>query len=77
MIKKSDKISLKQNQLCITTNDKEALFNLKDINCLILENNYTYITTQIMAKLVLNDIFIIVCNDKYDPVGITISLNQH
>lgn len=77
VIKKSEKISLKQNQLCVTTDQKEALFNLKDINCLVLENNYTYITTQILAKLVINDIFLIVCDDKYDPVGITMALNQH
>lgn len=77
IIKKSEKISLKQNQLCITTDKKESLFNLNDINCIVLENNYTYITTQILAKLVTNDIFVIVCDDKYDPVGITMSLNQH
>ncbi|WP_338975130.1 type II CRISPR-associated endonuclease Cas1 [Spiroplasma endosymbiont of Tricholauxania praeusta] len=77
IIKKSEKIFLKQNQLCIITNEKEALFNLKDINCIILENNYTYITTQILAKLVINNIFIIICDDKYDPLGITLSLNQH
>ncbi|MGL5268595.1 MAG: type II CRISPR-associated endonuclease Cas1 [Spiroplasma sp.] len=77
IVKQSDKISLKQNQLCITTLDKEALFSLNDINCLILENNYTFITTQILAKLVTNDVFIIICDDKYDPVGLTLSLNQH
>lgn len=77
IIKQSDKISLKQNQLCVVTEEKEALFSLNDINCLILENNYTYITTQILAKLVTNDVFIIICDDKYDPVGLTLSLNQH
>ena len=77
IIKKSDKISLKQNQLCVTTLEKEALFSLNDLNCIILENNYTFITTQILAKLVTNDVFIIICDDKYDPVGITLSLNQH
>lgn len=50
---------------------------MQDINCIILENNYTYITTQILAKLVVNNIFIIICDNKYDPVGITLSLNQH
>lgn len=40
---------------------------------MVLENNYTYITTQILAKLVTNDIFVIICDDKYDPVGITMS----
>lgn len=77
IIKQSDKISLKQNQLCVTTEEKEALFSLDDINCVILENNYTFITTQILAKLVTNDVFIVVCDDKYDPVGLTLSLNQH
>ncbi|WP_342276235.1 hypothetical protein [Spiroplasma endosymbiont of Nebria brevicollis] len=44
--KKIRKISLKQNQLCITTDKKESLFNLSDINCIVLENNYTYVTLQ-------------------------------
>lgn len=77
VIKKSDKISLKQNQLCVTTLEKESLFSLDDINCVILENNYTFITTQILAKLVSNNVFIIICDDKYDPVGLVLSLNQH
>ena len=76
-ISKFDKISLKNNQLLVSKEDKQLYFSLSDINCVILENNYTLITTQILSKLVANDAFVIVCDEKHDPSGIVLSLNQH
>ncbi|WP_342262675.1 MULTISPECIES: type II CRISPR-associated endonuclease Cas1 [unclassified Spiroplasma] len=77
LISKSDKISLKNGQLLVTTQEKQLSFAIEDINCVMLENNYTLITTQILSRLVANDVFIIVCDDKHNPSGIVLSLNQH
>lgn len=68
---------MKQNQLCVKNQEQEVLINFSDINCIVLENNYTFITTQVLSKIVTNNIFVIICDDKFDPVGITLPLNQH
>lgn len=78
VIKEYTKLSLKFDQLCVTNKDKKKLlFSLEDINCIVLENNYTHITTQILSKLVKSNIFLIICDNKFDPCGIIVSLNQH
>lgn len=72
-------LSLKDNQLTlIDKKEKTKLqFSLDDINCIILENSHSFITSHLLSKLAENNISLIVTNEKYDPTGLLISLNQH
>ncbi|AHB36274.1 type II CRISPR-associated endonuclease Cas1 [Spiroplasma apis] len=81
IINKYDKLSLKNNLLKIENtkqeSDKSLTFSLSDINCVILENNYTLISTQLISKLLDNNVFLVVCNDSYEPNGIMLSYHNH
>lgn len=78
VISKSEKIKLKNNNFCvINENKQELLFPFTELNSVILENNYSVTTSQVLSKLVENDVYVIVCNERYEPSGILLSLNSH
>lgn len=77
VVKESDRIFVKKSQFGFQSAEKEALIPFSDIDCVVLENNYTRITTQVLAKLAENNIFLLVCNDKHDVVGVFLAFNQH
>ncbi len=77
IVKNTDRIFLKNNQLAFASENNIQTFPIHDINCIILENNYTYITCQLLRELAKNHVFVLVCDQKHDPVGLYISFNTH
>jgi len=75
----NDRLKLNNNQLTLIDKKENTKlrFSLDDINCIILENSHSFITSHLLGKLAENNISLIVTNEKYDPTGLLISLNQH
>ncbi|MCE8163315.1 MAG: type II CRISPR-associated endonuclease Cas1 [Candidatus Moeniiplasma glomeromycotorum] len=79
IIRENDRLSLKDNQFTLIDKKENTKlqFSLDDINCIILENSHSYLTSYLLSKLAENNISLIVTNEKYDPTGLFVSLNQH
>ena len=77
IIKKSDKMKMKDNNLVIINNDKERKIPLEDINFIVLEDNKTTITARLLSELSKYYISLIVCDEKYEPTSILFAYNNH
>lgn len=77
VIKKADKIRLKDNNLVIINNELERKIPLEDINYIILEDNRTTITARLLSELSKYFISLIICDEKYEPTSIMFSYNNH
>lgn len=76
-IKRSEKLSFKDNQLVVTKDDVGTKVPLEDINYVIIEDATTIITTRLLAELGKNAIALIVCDEKFEPTSIMYSYNHH
>lgn len=77
IIKKSNKIKLKDNNIVVLNENKENKIPLEDINFIILEDNKTIITARLLTELSKYHISLIMCNEKYEPSLIMYSYNNH
>lgn len=77
VIKKSDKMKLKDNNLIIINNDNERKVPLEDINFIILEDNKTVITARLLSEISKYFISFIICDEKYEPASIMFAYNNH
>jgi CRISP-associated protein Cas1 len=79
VLRDNDGLKFDNNQITLV-NKKENTklqFSLEEINCIILENSHALITSHLLSKLAENNVSLIVTNEKHDPTGLLISLNQH
>ena len=77
IIKKSEKINFKDNQLVITKDDQQSKIPLEDINFVLIEDATTIITTRLLAEFGKNAISLIVCDEKFEPTSIMYPYNYH
>lgn len=77
VIKKADKMKLKDNNLVVLNNKIERKIPLEDINYIIIEDNKTVITTRLLSEISKYFISLIICDEKYEPSTITFSYNNH
>lgn len=77
IIKKSEKLHFKDNQLIIEKEDNKTKVPLEDINYILIEDSSTIITTRLLAELGKNAISLIVCDEKFDPTAIMYPYNYH
>ena len=71
------KVSLTLNRMIITIDDEYQNIPLSDIDTVIFSHIGVVITIPLLSKLVENNINIIVCDDKNDPIGIFQPFNTH
>ena len=71
------KVSLTLNRMRITIDDEYQNIPLSDIDTVIFSHIGVVITIPLLSKLVENNIDIIVCDDKNDPIGIFQPFNNH
>ena len=71
------KVSLTLNRMRITIDDEYQNIPLSDIDTVIFSHIGVVITIPLLSKLVENNINIIVCDDKNDPIGIFQTFNNH
>lgn len=71
------RVSLTLNRMRITIDDEYQNIPLSDIDTVIFSHIGVVITIPLLSKLVENNINIIICDDKNDPIGIFQPFNTH
>lgn len=71
------KISLTLNKMRITIGNEFQSIPIGDIDTVIFSHNRVVITIPILSALVENNINVIICDDKNDPIGIFQPFNGH
>lgn len=77
IIKKSEKLHFKDNQLIIDKDESSTKVPLEDINYILIEDSSTILTTRLLAELGKNAISLIVCDEKFEPTSIMYPYNYH
>lgn len=77
IIKKSEKLHFKDNQLIIDKDESSTKVPLEDINYILIEDSSTILTTRLLAELEKNAISLIVCDEKFEPTSIMYPYNYH
>lgn len=77
IIKKSEKLRFRDNQLIIEKEDISTKVPLEDINYILIEDSTTILTTRLLAELGKNAISLIVCDEKFEPTSIMYPYNYH
>ena len=77
IIKKSERIHFKDNQLVIVKENNNYKIPLEDINYVLIEDSSTIITSRLLAEFGKNAISLIICDEKYMPTSIMFPYNYH
>lgn len=77
IIKKSEKLHFKDNQLIIDKDENSTKVPLEDISYILIEDSSTILTTRLLAELGKNAISLIVCDEKFEPTSIMYPYNYH
>lgn len=77
VIRKSERLNFKDNQLQITKEDNVYKVPLEDINFVLIEDSTTLVTTKLLSELGKNSIALIVCDDNFLPTSIMYPYNYH
>ncbi len=77
IIKKSEKIHFKDNQLLIEKEGNSSKVPLEDINYVLIEDSTTILTTRLLAEFGKNAISLIICDEKFEPTSIMYPYNYH
>lgn len=77
IIKKSEKLHFKDNQLIIDKDESSTKIPLEDINYILIEDSSTILTTRLLAELGKNAISLIVCDERFEPTSIMYPYNYH
>ena len=76
-IKDGDYLRLKLDNIEIEKEDKKYHIALSDIAVIVLEGQKTTITTRLLDKFTQYNIVVVICDMKYQPVGIYLPLCGH
>ncbi|KRK64435.1 CRISPR-associated protein Cas1 [Companilactobacillus tucceti DSM 20183] len=76
-VKEGDLLRLRLDNLEIRKKDDKYYIPLSDITMVVLEGNKTSITTKLMSSFSQNNIALVICDDKYLPVGIYLPYGQY
>lgn len=77
IIKKSEKLHFKDNQLIIDKDENSTKVPLEDISYILIEDSSTILTTRLLAELGKNAISLIVCDEKFELTSIMYPYNYH
>lgn len=77
VIKKSSKLQYIQGYLVIYDGDEEKKVYLKDITLLIIEANNSLITVPLLNKLIKENVTVVFCDQKHNPVGSLMGYNNN
>lgn len=76
-IKRSEKLSFKDNQLVVYKDGEETKVPLEDINYILLEDSTTILTSRLLAEIGKNAIVLLICDEKHEPTSIMYPYNYH
>lgn len=77
IIKKSEKLHFKDNQLIVDKEGNSTKVPLEDINYVLIEDSSTTLTTRLLAEFGKNAISLIICDEKFNPSTIMYPYNYH
>lgn len=77
IIGSESKVSLSLNKLKITIGNEFQNIPLGDIDSVIFSHNRVIMTIPLLSALVENNINVIICDDKNDPIGVFQPFNGH
>jgi len=75
-IENSGRLTVRDEQLVISQNTENTV-PLEDINCIIVDNTSTTISTYLLSKIADHDIMLYICNEKHLPTAMTIGINNY
>jgi len=76
-VKEGDVLRLRLDNLEVRKKEDKVYIPLSDITMVVLEGNRTMITTKLLSSLSQNNIGLVICDDKYLPVGIYLPYGQY
>lgn len=76
-VKEGDLLRLRLDNLEVRKKDNKVYIPLTDITMVVLEGNRTTITTKLLSSFSQNNIGLVICDDKYLPVGIYLPYGQY
>lgn len=71
------KVSLSTNRMRVTIGEEYHNYPLTDLDTVVFSNSKVTITIPIIAKLIENNVGIIICDSSNDPIGIFQPFNSH
>lgn len=77
IIKKSEKLYLKDNSLVVEKEGNSSKVPLEDINYILIEDARTVITSRLLAEIGKSGISLIICDETYKPTSIMYPYNYH
>lgn len=69
--------SISMNRMKITIGDDYQTFPLCDIDTVIFSHNRVTMTTPLISSLIENNINIVICDQRNDPIGVFQAFNGH
>lgn len=76
-IKEGDVLRLRLDNLEVMKQDNKVFIPLSDITMVVLEGNRTMLSTKLMSRMSQNNVGLVICDDKYLPVGIYLPYGQY
>src|SRR5699024_1662836 len=76
-VKNGNKLSLKLDNLEVRKLDQKYVIPLIDIDTVILEGDQTIVTTRILSAFTKYHIVVVICDQKYLPVGMYLGMGQY
>lgn len=70
-------VSLSMNRLRITIGNEYHNISISDIDTVIFSHDKVVITIPILTKLVENNVNVLICDSKNDPIGVFQPFNNH
>lgn len=77
LIEKKSKVTVKDLQLHIKSESREASIPIEDIGFIVVDNAEVYMSMTAMNLLVDNNACVIICNASHLPNGMFLNLNSH
>lgn len=71
------KVSLSTNRMKITIGEEFQSLPLCDVDTVIFSHNRVVITIPLLSQLIENNINVIICDERNDPIGIFQAFNSH
>lgn len=76
-VKEGDVLRLRLDSLEVRKREDKVYIPLADITMIVLEGNRTAITTKLLSSLSQNNVALVICDNKYLPVGIYLPYGQY
>lgn len=77
VINEECKINLEQNSIVVNIENERLKIFISDLNCVIFNHQKVVITIPIISKLLEENVAIIICNKKNDPIGSFLPFNTN